>query len=181
MSEKEYIVTLTTDADPSSFQAEMTNSTGDSSIPSRTVDVANARLGSQRNTHYALTDAEATNLKNDSRVLDVAIPPDQDDNLEIASKTPQETFYLGGHINMSCNKQITQSDINAVQKKIDSTDISQCWGMEIYSVMEHNRRFSTFKIFYNNYIEFINHKLYQPGGSKYYETMEHFNNSLEQV
>ena len=103
------------------------------------------------------------------------------DNIEIASKTPQETFYLGGHINMSCNKQITQSDINAVQKKIDSTDISQCWGMEIYSVMEHNRRFSTFKIFYNNYIEFINHKLYQPGGSKYYETMEHFNNSLEQV
>jgi len=104
-----------------------------------------------------------------------------DDNLEIASKTPQETFYLGGHINMSCNKQITQSDINAVQKKIDSTDMSQCWGMEIYSVMEHNRRFDTFKIFYSNYIEFINHKLYQPGSSKYFETMQNFNDSLEQV
>ena len=29
---------------------------------------------SQRNTHYALTDEEALALKNDSRVLDVAIP-----------------------------------------------------------------------------------------------------------
>ena len=105
----------------------------------------------------------------------------KDDNLEIASKTPQKTFYLGGHISMSCDKQITQSDINAVQKQIDSTDMSQCWGMEIYSVMEHNRRFDTFKIFYSNYIEFINHKLYQPNGIKYFETLNHFNNSLEQV
>ena len=104
-----------------------------------------------------------------------------DKNLEIASKTPCKTFYLGGHINMSCDKLITQSDIKTVQKKIDSTDMSQCWGMEIYSVMEHNKRFDTFKKFYNNYIEFVNHKLYQPGGLKYFETMNHFNDSLEQV
>ena len=38
-----------------------------------------------------------------------------------------------------------------------------------------------FKKFYNNYIEFVNHKLYQPGGLKYFETMNHFNDSLEQV
>lgn len=96
MSEKEYIVTLKTDADPSSFQAEMTNSTGDSNIPSRTVDVANARLGSKRNTHYALTDEEATSLKNDSRVLDVAIPPDQDENLEIGFNASENVnFYKG--------------------------------------------------------------------------------------
>jgi len=47
--------------------------------------------------------------------------------------------------------------------------------------MEHNKRFDTFKKFYNNYIEFVNHKLYQPGGLKYFETMGHFNDSLEQV
>jgi len=104
-----------------------------------------------------------------------------DKNLEIASKTPCKTFYLGGHIKMSCDKLITQSDIKTVQKKIDSTDMSQCWGMEIYSIMEHNKRFDTFKKFYNNYIEFVNHKLYQPGGLKYFETMGHFNDSLEQV
>ena len=40
MSEKEYIVTLTVDADPSSFQADMTQNSGDSSIPSRSVDIA---------------------------------------------------------------------------------------------------------------------------------------------
>ena len=37
----------------------MIASTGAGDIPSRTVDVANARPGSQRNTHYALTDEEA--------------------------------------------------------------------------------------------------------------------------
>ena len=96
MSEKEYIVTLTADADPSSFQAEMTNSTGDSNIPSRTVDVANSRLGSKRNTHYSLSDAEASNLKNDSRVLDVAIPPQQDTNLEIGFNASENVNYYKG-------------------------------------------------------------------------------------
>ena len=104
-----------------------------------------------------------------------------DDNLEIASKTPQETFYLGGHINMSCDKPITQTDIDNVQKKIDTTDMSLCWDMEICSVIEHNGRFETFKKFYNNYIGYINHKLYQPGGSKYFETKEHFDDSVKQV
>ena len=76
MSEKEYIVTLTVDADPSSFQADMTQNSGDSSIPSRSVDIANPRPGSVRNTHYSLTAEEAEALKNDNRVLDVEVPPD---------------------------------------------------------------------------------------------------------
>tara|TARA_B100001173_G_scaffold218007_2_gene188550 strand:- start:1135 stop:1626 length:492 start_codon:yes stop_codon:yes gene_type:complete len=105
----------------------------------------------------------------------------RDSNLEIAKKTPQKDFYLGGHIKMSSDKPITQIDIDNVQKKINATDMSQCWGMEIYSVMEHNSRFETFKKFYNNYIEYINHKLYQPGGAKYFETMDHFNDSLKQI
>ena len=59
MSEKEYIVSLKKDADASSFKSEMTQSNGDSNIPARSVDVANERLLSTRNTHYSLTDAEA--------------------------------------------------------------------------------------------------------------------------
>ena len=74
MSEKEYIVTLNKGVDYAQFNQDMIASTGAGDIPNRTVDVANARPGSQRNTHYALTDEEALALKNDSRVLDVAIP-----------------------------------------------------------------------------------------------------------
>ena len=105
----------------------------------------------------------------------------KENNLKISQKTPQKKFYLGGHINMSCDKPITQTDIDNVQKKIDNTDMSLCWGMEVYSVMEHNRRFETFKKFYNNYNEYANHKLYQPGGAKYFETKEHFDKTLTQI
>jgi len=94
MSEKEYIVTLNKGVDYAQFNQEMIASTGAGDIPNRTVDVANARPGSARNTHYALTEDEVTALKNDPRVLDIAIPPDQDDNLEIGLNTRQEGSYV---------------------------------------------------------------------------------------
>jgi hypothetical protein len=59
MSEKEYIVSLNQGVDYTAFNLEMIASTGAGDIPSRSVTVANARLGSQRNTHYSLTDDEA--------------------------------------------------------------------------------------------------------------------------
>ena len=96
MSEREYIVTLNKGVDYTQFNQEMIASTGAGDIPNRTVDVANDRPGSQRNTHYALTDAEANALKDDNRVLDVAIPPDQDSNLEIGFNASENvTFYKG--------------------------------------------------------------------------------------
>ena len=94
MSEREYIVTLKKGVDYEQFNQDMIASTGAGDIPNRTVDVANTRPGSQRNTHYALTDAEAETLKSDNRVLDVAIPPDQDDNLEIGlNASVNHPFY----------------------------------------------------------------------------------------
>ena len=83
MSEKEYIVTLNAGVDYEAFNEEMIATTGAGNIPNRTVDVANARPASQRNTHYSLTDAEAAALRNDSRVLDVQIPPQDRDDIEI--------------------------------------------------------------------------------------------------
>ena len=83
MSEKEYIVSLNKGVDYSQFNQEMIASTGAGDIPNRTVDVANARPLSERNTHYALTDDEAVALRNDSRVLDVQLRPDQRDDIEI--------------------------------------------------------------------------------------------------
>lgn len=96
MSEKEFIVSLKKGVDYDAFNQEMIASTGAGDIPGRSVDVANARSASARNTHYALTDAEVENLKNDSRVADIAIPPDQDSSIEIGMNTRYSgTFYKG--------------------------------------------------------------------------------------
>jgi subtilisin family serine protease len=83
LMEKEYIVILNPDIDFNQFNQEMISNTGAGVIPDRTVDIANARPGSQRSTHYSLTDEEAEQLKNDPRVRDVEIPPDQRDDIEI--------------------------------------------------------------------------------------------------
>ena len=77
MAEKEYIVTLKKGVDADKFNSEMTASSGTGNIPNRTVDVANARTKSIRNTHYGLEDSEALDLKNDPRVEDVEVPPDK--------------------------------------------------------------------------------------------------------
>lgn len=82
MSEREYIVTLKAGVDYEAFNQEMISSTGAGDIPQRSVDIANARPGSKRNTHYALTDAEAAMLRNDVRVEDVQLPPDQRTDIE---------------------------------------------------------------------------------------------------
>ena len=65
MAEKEYIVSLNRGVDYDAFNSEMIASTGAGDIPDRTVDVADARAMSTRNTHYALTDAEAESLRKD--------------------------------------------------------------------------------------------------------------------
>ena len=83
MAEKEYIVSLNKDVDYDAFNAEMIATTGAGDIPGRSVDVANARPGSKRNTHYSLTDEEAAALRNDSRVYAVEIPPEQRDDISI--------------------------------------------------------------------------------------------------
>ena len=89
MSEKEYIVTLKEGVDYDAFTQEMIASTGSGDIPGRQVPVADARLGSQRNTHYMLTTDEVETLKNDNRVLDVDLPPDQNPNIEIGIQAIQ--------------------------------------------------------------------------------------------
>lgn len=96
MSEREYIVTLKKGVDYEAFNAEMIDTTGAGAIPNRGVDVTDARPASQRNTHYALTEAEAQALKNDERVLDVDIPPDQNENIKIElSASVNHPFYKG--------------------------------------------------------------------------------------
>ena len=89
MSEKEYIVSLNKDVDYAAFNEEMIAATGAGDIPSRSVEVANARPGSERNTHYNLTDAEAEALRNDGRVYAVTLLPELDPNIGIGTRATQ--------------------------------------------------------------------------------------------
>jgi subtilisin family serine protease/plastocyanin len=89
MSEKEYIVSLNKGVDYAAFNAEMIAATGAGAIPGRDVTVANARPASQRNTHYSLTDAEAEELKTDSRVYAVTLLPELDPDIGIGFDTTQ--------------------------------------------------------------------------------------------
>jgi len=114
--EREYIVTLKSDVDYAQFNQEMIASTGAGDIPNRTVDVANARPGSKRNTHYALNALEVIKLRKDSRVDAVELPPEQDDNLIIEplaiqtgnfSKTTSDS---GNYMNWGMRRCIEQNN-----------------------------------------------------------------------
>ena len=89
MSEREYIVSLNKGVDYDRFNKEMIASTGAGDIPQRAVGVANARPGSQRNTHYNLTDNEAALLQNDPRVYAVELKPELRDDIYMEPMTTQ--------------------------------------------------------------------------------------------
>ena len=89
MSEKEYIVSLNRGVDYAAFNQEMIAVTGAGDIPQRSVDVADPRPGSERNTHYMLTDEEAETLRNDSRVYGVTLLPELDPSIGIGIRATQ--------------------------------------------------------------------------------------------
>ena len=102
MSEKEYTVIANTREGLPALEAEITASSGAGPIPNRTVDIANPRLGSKIQTHFMLTDEEAEELRNDSRVRAVEIPADQRDDVElIRHGYTNKTFYRGSGLDPS--------------------------------------------------------------------------------
>ena len=113
MAEKEYIVSLERGVDPASFAAEMTQSKGDETIPNRSVDIVNKRESSQRNTHYALTEAEVEKLKNDPRVKGIEIPPEQRDDISIGLRGRQTSNFtkttsdVGDYVNWGLRRCIS--------------------------------------------------------------------------
>jgi len=72
MSMREYIITLHNYEDLDSFYQDMETVGGDLYIPNRAVEVSNRRPVS-RNTHYLLTELEAEQIRNDSRVMNVEL------------------------------------------------------------------------------------------------------------
>lgn len=87
--EKEYAVIVKKGVDIEAFDAEMSASQGHGPIPDRSVDIANPRLGSRRMTHWMITDEEAEQIRQDSRVLAVEIPPDQRDDIKMVLRASQ--------------------------------------------------------------------------------------------
>lgn len=73
---REYIVTCKTKEDLQSLYDDMETPGGNLYIPDREVELKHRRPIS-RNTHYMLTDEEAEQIKQDSRVLDVALTPEE--------------------------------------------------------------------------------------------------------
>lgn len=73
--EKEYIVTVNAGVDWTQVHAELTSGNSESAaLPNRAVEVVKLRENNQRNTHYALTDAEAATLRTDARIAAVIDP-----------------------------------------------------------------------------------------------------------
>lgn len=116
MSEKEYIVSLNKGVNYEAFNQEMIASTGGGDIPGRSVDVANARPLSQRNTHYMLTEAEATQLSSDARVLAVELRPDLRDDIDLVRTATQTgdftktTLDRGDFVNWGLRRMNTLSN-----------------------------------------------------------------------
>ena len=81
-TEKEYVVVVKRNKNLEEIDTDLASSKGNEFIPERSVDVVNQRKGSNRMTHWLLTDEEAENLKNDPRVEAVEIPADQQEGVE---------------------------------------------------------------------------------------------------
>lgn len=136
MTEREYIVTLNKGVDYEQFNQEMIASSGSGDIPNRSVDVAFAKPASKRITHYALTDAEAEELRKDPRVTDVELPW-QEQGLEIGhfavqtgnfNKSTSESgqYYDWGKIRHSIVENVygTGTNTDAVwQYSLDGTGV----------------------------------------------------------
>jgi subtilisin family serine protease len=117
MSEREYIVGLNKGIDFESFNNEMISQTGNGFIPNRTVEIANYRPGSERLTHYYLTDEEAAILRNDPRITCVEIPPQHREDLKIINNLTQTGNFnktsetSGSYVNWGLRRVIAETNV----------------------------------------------------------------------
>lgn len=113
---KEYIVVAKTEADIDSLHAELTRNTihdplvNRHTVPGRTVQTANARLGNPRITHYFLSDDEAVKLSKDPRVEAVHRVPSPDTKVKYVIQ--KSAAYNGIVGNFNRNNQTDPYNIN---------------------------------------------------------------------
>lgn len=114
---KEYIVSLKRDVNYDQFWTEMENPTsGLPAVPNRPIEIVNNRDASLRICHYSLTDEEAEKLRNDPRVYDVEIPPEQRDDIGLVRRAVQTSDFTkttsdtGSYVNWGLRRMIAESN-----------------------------------------------------------------------
>tara|TARA_R110000803_G_scaffold52619_3_gene108258 strand:- start:4528 stop:7020 length:2493 start_codon:yes stop_codon:yes gene_type:complete len=123
--EKEYVVVVKAGVDLAAFDAELAATTGEGPIPSRSVNIANPRIGSKRMTHWMLTPSEAQQLYKDPRVLSIEIPIDQRDDVQIIKKAYQTadfdkpTVLVNNNVNWGLRRCIEETNIYNNSRTID--------------------------------------------------------------
>ena len=127
--EREYIVTCKTREDLESLYDDLETPGGSLYIPDRAVECLNKRPIS-RNTHYSLTDEEAALVKQDERVLDVELTPEElgitfHPNVTIESG---ETIEEEEGVDISTHPNYTQSS-NRWSKTTNNNDVFRNWGL----------------------------------------------------
>ena len=95
-NEREYVVTLKKGVNKEEFDNFMRSQYGNETVPDRSVDVVNSRPGSTRIVHYALNDEEANHLKNNASVIDVELPIEERDDVQIVPHAVQNAFFQRG-------------------------------------------------------------------------------------
>ena len=68
MTQREYNVVVKQGTDLQEVEQDLKGPSGSTTIPSRSVDVVNARPGSTRITSFALTEQEVAQLQTDNRI-----------------------------------------------------------------------------------------------------------------
>lgn len=136
-TQHEYIVTVKAGVDWQVVNDELTrDTTADASVdsakvPDRSVDVAKLRSNNKRNTHYALTDAEAQALRNDSRIEAVeridltgkAIPFAIQSGTFSRNDSTSQNWGLLRHTNTSSVPTLGSSSTNPYNYVLDGTGV----------------------------------------------------------
>ena len=116
MEQFEYAVVIKNAEDFDDIHEKITTEYGDDSIPSRPIEIANYRPGSERITHYYLTDEEADKLRTDPRIQSVERPPHLDPRkgLDHASTQPATFSKIfittSSDVNWGLMRSIRRSD-----------------------------------------------------------------------
>ena len=117
MSEKEYVVSVNRGVDLAQLESELTASSGAGPIPNRSVDIANQRPISKRQTHFMLTIEEAQALEADSRIAGVEEPVYNRDDITLERNATQvgdftqTTSDTGSYVNWGLRRVNEETNI----------------------------------------------------------------------
>ena len=103
--QKEFAVVIKDAADFDEIHEKIITDYGDDSIPNRQIEIANYRPGSERITHYMLTEEEAVQLRTNPKIQSVEVPPHLNPRLKFTSLLKQDATFTK-------TSTIIQSDVN---------------------------------------------------------------------